>query len=154
VGLPCLNCGADVEVGKAQLFAECFLCDSCHTVAKRLFDQGNNELEHMKLVLKEIIRAAIVRKQLSLPPPPAEDGDGQLRQPRAVELLVEMMKGSKDECTSPPRSTSAQPKQSMRQPALTPGADGQPSSSSSPELPSKSETPSIETLATEPSDNA
>jgi hypothetical protein len=152
VGLPCLNCGRPVPLDGAKIFAECFLCSDCHTIAERLFLQGNNELEHLKLVLKELIRGAITRKQLALPPPSEKDGDGQLCQPRAIELLIQMMKGPA--CTSPPKSTSVPPKLSTSAAAPTPDVDGQPSSNSSPEQPSSPETLSTGTPATEPSDNA
>lgn len=154
MGLPCLNCGHEVELGTAKLFAECYLCSDCYVVARRLYDQGNNELEQMKLVLKEIIRAAITRKQLALPPPSEKDGDGQLPQPRAVELLVQMLKGEKSTCTCPPKSISVQPRLSTPSSAPTQGVGGQRSSSSSSGPPSGSETPSIETPVTETSGNA
>ena len=155
MGLPCLNCGCDVPSKEAKIFAKCFLCADCHTIAARLYNQGNNELEHMKVVLKEVIQSAITRKQLAVPPPPEKDDYGMVRQPKAIELLVQMMKSQKDdECTSPQRSTKCSEKPSTNAPARTLVAGGPPSSSSSAEQTSSPETPSTGTPATEPSDNA
>ena len=148
MGLPCMNCGKDTPQSKAKLFAECMVCEDCFIVAERIYKQGQLELKYLLTTLKELIRLSIVQHKLSFPPPP-EKKDGQVPERKAIDAIVEMMK----QCpTHQPTSTKRPSRESMKPSALPAG--GTPSSSSTSEADSKSETRSTETPATEPSDNA
>ena len=155
MGLPCLNCQCDVPQSKGKLFAECFLCPDCFTIAERIYKQSQCELQQLLVTLKELLRLSIVKHQLSLPPPTSDAGDGQLHQKRSLELIMEMMKNRESsECTTPPKSTRSSEKASTKLSAATPGVAGLLSSSSTSEQNSSQETPSTETPPTEPPDNA
>ena len=64
VGLPCVNCGKEVDPGEAKFFAQVFVCPECYAIAERLYTRGEQELKMMLLLLKESIRLAITRKEL------------------------------------------------------------------------------------------
>ena len=64
VGLPCVNCQEEVDPADAKMFAQVYVCPSCHLMAERLYTRGEQELKMMLLLLKESIRLAIVRKEL------------------------------------------------------------------------------------------
>lgn len=92
MGLPCMNCGVATPEHDAKVYLECFLCPVCKTVAERLVAQASSELALLRELQKNLIRQAILRHQLSLPPPPGPDEDGQIRHLKTVELLIGMMK--------------------------------------------------------------
>lgn len=149
MGLPCLNCQKDVSQDKGKFFAECFLCPDCYTIAERTYLQAHCELNQLLVTLKELIRLAIVKHQLSFVPATEDAGDGQLHQKRTVELIMEMMKNRENpECPTSPRSTRSSEKPTTKSSAITPGADGKPLSSSSPAPSSSQETPSTGTRET------
>jgi hypothetical protein len=156
MGLSCLNCGKAITQQDGKLFAECLVCSDCNIIAERVYQQAQCELSQLLVTLKELIRLAIVKHQLSFVPATEDAGDGQLRQKRTLELILEMMRNQENPTcpTHQPRSTKSLERPSTKSSAATPGADGPPSSSSSPEPSSSQETPSTETQATEPSDNA
>jgi hypothetical protein len=150
MGLPCLNCGKDVPQDEGKLFAECFVCGDCYTIAERTFQQAHNELNQLLVTLKELIRLAIVKHQLSFVPATEDAGDGQVHQKRTIELIMEMMKNRENpECPTTSASTRSSEKPSTRSPAAIPDVDGKPSSTSSPAPGSSLETPSTETPATD-----
>jgi hypothetical protein len=62
-----MNCGKSVTSEDGKVFAECFVCPECFTLAERLYARGSSELKHLLDTLIELIRAAIIRGQLSLP---------------------------------------------------------------------------------------
>lgn len=83
MGLPCVNCGADVSQKDVKFFAQILVCPDCYLVAERLFSRGKKELSMLLLLLKESIRVAIVQKQLQFSPKiiddmPQEDIFGEL----------------------------------------------------------------------------
>ncbi len=65
MGLPCLSCRKEVPPDEVRAFAEVFLCQDCHRVATRLYQRGESELKMMLLVLKESIRLAALKGELS-----------------------------------------------------------------------------------------
>jgi hypothetical protein len=155
MGLPCLNCGKDVPQDEGKLFAECFLCRDCYTIAERVYLQAHSELQMLLVTLKELIRLAIVRHQLSFVPATEDAGDGQLHQKRSIDLIMEMMKNRENpKCTPQPRSTRSSEKPTTTSSAVTQDVDGRQLSSSSPELNSSQETPSTEHPETQGSDSA
>ena len=73
MGLPCVNCGNEVEQKDAKFFAQILVCPDCFFLAERLYARGKKELSMLLLLLKESIRVAIVQKQLQFSPKVIED---------------------------------------------------------------------------------
>ena len=68
MGLPCLNCQADVPGESALFFAGVFVCGDCHAIATRLLERGEQELRRMLTMQQEAIRIALINGQLRLGP--------------------------------------------------------------------------------------
>lgn len=63
-GIPCMNCGKATPEGEAKLFAEVFVCETCFTMASRLYEKTEAELRGLLLVLKDRIREYLVQGKL------------------------------------------------------------------------------------------
>jgi hypothetical protein len=129
MGLSCMNCKEDTKDGK--FFAEAFVCPACYLVAERLYTQGEKELRHVLMTLKELIRVSILEGRLSFAPAAAP---GEAPPRRAIDVIADMMQ--RDKChdeTLPPNTVSGVPTQ---------GAGGQENSAFMQGSTCASETPS------------
>ena len=151
MGLPCMNCKKDVPQDEAKLFAQCFVCPDCFTMAERIVEHGQRELQQLLTTLKELVRLAIVRGELSfseLPPDmPTTDRTS------VIDAIAELARKKEDECPTPRRrSTRKRSRKTTRRPAVA--VDGSASSDSTEDADSNPGTSSTPTPPTEPSDNA
>ncbi len=124
VGLPCVNCKADVAPEDAKFFGKIFVCPTCYAIAERLYERGENELRMLLLILHESIRGAIVQGKLQLSPQQV----GDMKREDLLEQLQRMAREARsivekesEECT--PTSTRTPCKVTMRLPARS--VDGQ-----------------------------
>ena len=63
-GLQCMNCKQPTGPGEAKLFAEVFVCPTCHEMAVRLFNRLETDLRRLLWMSKEVIRAALTEGKL------------------------------------------------------------------------------------------
>lgn len=66
--IPCMNCQSPVPEKDGRVFAEVFVCPTCHAMAERMYVKCEGELRRMLLLLKETIRISLVEGKLRLPP--------------------------------------------------------------------------------------
>ena len=64
VGIPCLNCKAEVSEGAGKLFAEVFVCPGCFLIASRLYERADKDLKQVLVMMKESIRIGLLQGQL------------------------------------------------------------------------------------------
>jgi hypothetical protein len=118
-----MNCGKDVPPQEAMFFMKTLVCADCNLIATRLYAQGNNELEQLKLSISDLIQHTIVLKRLALP---TASAPGQVSAMNVVSALIAMM-GRKYEKENPVCLTSSAysaEKESTKPCALTPVVDG------------------------------
>jgi hypothetical protein len=147
-----MNCKRDVVSADSKLFAECFVCPDCYTVAERMYIQGERELKHLLVTLKELIRLAIIRGELQL-----EEFVPNTTIPvdTVVDALAELSRKKKEAaaCPTPRRKrTRKLSKKTLKRSARTAG--GSVSSDFTEAAASSQETSSTETPPTGTSDNA
>lgn len=99
MGIPCMSCKCDVASHEGKFFVETYVCPKCYQIAERLYEQGQAELRQLLVVLKEVIRAAILQGNISFP----ESLDGATRVKPVVQTLLETM----SKCNTSSRSTSS-----------------------------------------------
>jgi hypothetical protein len=139
MGIPCLNCSKDVAPEAGKLFAACFLCGDCFTIAERAYERGRQELQWMLTTLQELLRLAIVNHKLS--PPSTEEGG----RAEVVTQLAALAQQARATCPTNPTKTSSNP----TTPRSVRSAGGLPDlSHSTPALGSVLETPSTQTPVT------
>ena len=63
-GLECMNCRKPTSNEDGKLFAEVFVCSTCHLLAERLYRRTEGELRGLLLVLKDKIREYLVQGKL------------------------------------------------------------------------------------------
>jgi hypothetical protein len=80
--LPCLNCQKEVDAGAGKIFAGCFVCPTCFTIASRTEARISDELKRMQTMLREAIRISIVERRLVLGP-----NDAASKEPSKKEVL-------------------------------------------------------------------
>lgn len=148
--LSCMNCMKPVTQETAKFFAEALVCADCHRVAERIEQQAMLELKQLQITLRELLRTAIITRQLTFKVTPERDEIGYVKQPTAVQVVAEMFRSQK----CPPTVTANDSSKSTQLPALTQGAGGLPSSTSTQAAPSELETPSTVTPQTENSESA
>lgn len=150
MGLPCMNCKQEVAPDEAKFFAECFLCPSCYLIAERTMQQGQRELHYLLLSLKELLRLAIIRGELRLPPAAESTTE---RKMNVVDTLVELAQHHKEQepCPTPPSRSTRRSSRGTTKPDVLPVA-GPPSCDSTPAVDSTSETPPTTTAHTESAD--
>jgi hypothetical protein len=149
VGLPCLNCQQEVAPDEAKFFAECFLCPSCYLIAERTLQQGQRELHYLLVSLKELVRLAILRGELRLPPAAEQATE---RKMNVVDALVELAQHQKVQpCLTPPSRSTESSSRGTTKPDALPAA-GLPSCDSTPDVDSTSGTSPTTTTHTEPVD--
>lgn len=149
MGLPCLNCQQEVPPDEAKFFAECFLCPSCYLIAERTLQQGQRELQYLLVSLKELVRLAILRGELRLPPAAEQTTE---RKMNVVDALVELAQRQKEQpCLTPPSRSTRSNSRGTTKPDALPAA-GPPSCDSTPDVDSTSGTSPTTTTHTEPVD--
>lgn len=127
MGLPCVNCGADVNPDEAKFFGQIFVCPTCHSIAERLYTQGEKELKMLLLILHEAIRLSIVHKKLQFSPQQLDDMKREDLLGHLQELAKEVRGQKKEGSPCPtPTSTKTPFKVTMSLPARS--ADGKPTS--------------------------
>lgn len=62
--LHCMNCDAEVDPDKAQIFAGVFCCPDCFLCATRLDERMARELDALKLMGREAIRISLANGKL------------------------------------------------------------------------------------------
>ncbi len=67
-GIPCMNCKRQVAQDQGRVFAEVFVCPDCHKMAESLYNRCDGELRRLLLMLRELIRIALVEGKLQLGP--------------------------------------------------------------------------------------
>lgn len=149
MGLPCLNCQQEVAPDEAKFFAECFLCPACYLIAERTLQQGQRELQYLLVSLKELVRLAILRGELRLPPAAEQATE---RKMNVVDALVELAQHQKVQpCLTPPSRSTESSSRGTTKPDALPAA-GLPSCDSTPDVDSTSGTSPTTTTHTEPVD--
>ena len=149
MGLPCLNCQQEVAPDEAKFFAECFLCPACYLIAERTLQQGQRELHYLLVSLKELVRLAILRGELRLPPAAEQATE---RKMNVVDALVELAQHQKVQpCLTPPSRSTESSSRGTTKPDALPAA-GLPSCDSTPDVDSTSGTSPTTTTHTEPVD--
>lgn len=144
--ISCMNCMTPLSTAQAKFYAECLVCPNCYAVAERIAQRAALELQQLLVTQKELIRVAIVGKQLTLAPATQDKGPDDLS---TVQWLASQARGAA--CVEDQLQRSSNKPTQLA--ARTQDADGSPSSSSTQGSGSKSETPSTPTQKTEPSDN-
>lgn len=71
--LCCMNCKQPVEQDKAKLFAEVFVCESCHAMAVHFWLRMERELQYLLTMAKESIRLSLLTGKFSFPEGEAQD---------------------------------------------------------------------------------
>jgi hypothetical protein len=131
MSLTCLNCKKPVDGKKAKLFAEVFLCVSCHSIAVRLYERGESELRMMLVVLKESVRLAALKGELQFAVHHVDDMSKEDLMSRLARLAAEV-RGESLKTRSPEEDKWSHPT-SIPSPATTPpsapSAEPKPSSS-------------------------
>lgn len=84
MNLPCMNCHTDVPPNAGKFFAEVFVCEGCHTMAKHFHERLERELQYLLLMAKESIRISLVQGKFSFPEGPAGE-------PSKRQVLEEIM---------------------------------------------------------------
>jgi hypothetical protein len=85
-----VNCHKDIESSEAKMFAEVLVCPDCYVVAERLFERGNKELRMMLVVLKEMIRLALVKGELQFMQAQSEETNSEDMMKRFARLAQEV----------------------------------------------------------------
>lgn len=67
--LTCVNCKKEMTSEQTKMFAEVLVCDDCLIVAERVYERGHKELRMMLVVLKEMIRASLIKGELQFTQP-------------------------------------------------------------------------------------
>jgi len=63
----CLNCGNPVPEGDAKIFAEVFVCPTCHAIASALYNRFSSDMKIALVLLKDILRERLITGKLQLP---------------------------------------------------------------------------------------
>lgn len=79
-GLPCMNCHQPTTEADGKVFAEVFVCTTCHTMATRLYQRLEIELKKLLAISKESIRLSLVQGKLHY-------GTAEEEEPSKQELL-------------------------------------------------------------------
>jgi hypothetical protein len=90
LGLPCVNCGKEVDPSEAKMFAEVLVCPDCHLIAERTYERGNKELRMMLVVLKEMIRHALIKGELQFTQQQVDDPSSEDLMKKFARLAQEV----------------------------------------------------------------
>lgn len=96
-GLCCLNCHKTVPTSDAKVFAEVFVCSTCHDTAERLYQRSEGELRMLLLMLKESIRVALVEGRLHV-------GERSVEEVSKTDLLRMMVRLEEQRAARTPSS--------------------------------------------------
>ena len=123
MGLPCVNCKADVAPEDVKFFGKIFVCPDCYAIAERLYQRGESELKMLLLILHESIRSSIVQGKLQFSPQQLADMKREDLLTHLQTMASEMRtQKESEECPATPTSTRTPCKVTMRLPARS--ADG------------------------------
>ncbi len=92
MALPCMNCQQPVNDKSAKFFHGTLICDTCHTIAERLYGRARQELTDLLVMLQEGIRIAIIERRLAF----AEGGTGEEMSKKEVLEAIVRLKDIKD----------------------------------------------------------
>ena len=90
--VPCVNCKKSFPTSEGMWWEKLFLCPSCYKLADRTYKRGEARLKWMLALLKEAVKAAIMKGELALPAETEETSDSFLLH---LKKLVEATKAQK-----------------------------------------------------------
>lgn len=120
--LQCMNCRTPTAADEADLFAEVFLCKSCHTQAVHFWQRIDRELRSLQVMAKDAIRVCLLEGRFSFP----EGTGGEVSKREVLETILTMeeardrqcqMKSSQSIPTPPSTETTQQLARAMAVPA-------------------------------------
>jgi hypothetical protein len=98
----CLSCNNAVPAGEGKLFAEVFCCPNCYTRAERTMERALADLQNLRIMMKDLIRQALLEGRLQFQPEPAGDVPKQALLSRLAMLAESWPQSqSSTESTSP-----------------------------------------------------
>lgn len=103
--LQCMNCRAPTAADEAELFAEVFLCKSCHTQAVHFWQRIDRELHSLQVMAKDAIRVCLLEGRFSFP----EGTGGEVSKREVLETILTMEEARDKQCQT--RSSQSIPTQ-------------------------------------------
>lgn len=64
-----MNCQRDIPPNKGEFFMEVFVCPDCKCVAERVYERSQQDVKHLLLLMKEVIRMALMEGRLQFQDP-------------------------------------------------------------------------------------
>lgn len=100
-----MNCQQPVS-SDAKFFHGTLVCDTCHTMAERLYTRARAELTDLLVMLQEGIRIAIIERRLQFQ---ENEGGRELSKKEVLEAIVRLkdMKDARNAHSLAPRSDAA-----------------------------------------------
>lgn len=69
----CTNCDKPIEkMGDGKIFSGVLVCVACHKIAQTQYDRARRTLDTILDLYKDVLRSALVRKQMNLPSIPKD----------------------------------------------------------------------------------
>lgn len=128
----CMNCKSPVPPADAKLFAEVFLCPSCHTAAVHFWERLDRELRSLQVMARDAIRVSLLEGKFYFPEATGETSVSKRAVLESILAMEEARAAKEAACTKHPSSVAAPTRVSTGTTppyAPIPGAQG---SSSSP----------------------
>jgi len=91
-----MNCRKSTPADKAQLFAEVFLCEDCHTQVVHFWSRIDRELRSLQVMAKDAIRVCLLEGRFSFP----EGAGGEVSKREVLETILSMEEAREKQCST------------------------------------------------------
>lgn len=91
MGLPCVNCGEEIQPDDAKIFAKVLVCSACNTLAERMLERGERTISLLKSLLELSIRQAIIDKKLQFHARSLDDETAAYEDEDFLKVLMKMV---------------------------------------------------------------
>lgn len=106
----CINCGVELYTFDVRFFQGVMVCPTCCRIAERKAKQAKDELQMIYNVYVDMLRVALIRKELHLPQLPTDNSMPMVELKKAIEQQL----GAQNANCSTERTASQDPMQALR----------------------------------------
>jgi len=102
ISMECMNCRQTVRPEDAKLFAEVFVCPTCHAQAVHFWEKLERELRYLLVVAKESIRLSLLEGKFFFP----EDKGSEVSKREVLQEILRMQQAREEAACKTPTTIS------------------------------------------------